>query len=189
MNLDMLDRSTPNDPQVADCIRLLDAALAETRTISHLLHPPLLDETGLRSAATWYVEGFSKRSGIATTLDIPTELDRLPALVELAMFRILQEALTNIHKHSQSTQASVAVKMSPRDISLVVHDNGKGISPETLKHFRQDGVDVGVGLAGMRERIRELGGSLDLVSDRTGTILTAKLARTPGTANAPNTMR
>ena len=86
--------------------------MKETRTISHLLHPPLLDETGFGSAARWYVEGFAKRSGIETTLDMPEDFGRLPDSLELALFRVLQESLTNVHRHSKSKRADVSVKLS-----------------------------------------------------------------------------
>jgi signal transduction histidine kinase len=175
MNLDTLDRSMPGNGLIADCNRLLDAALAETRTISHLLHPPLLDEAGFASAARWYVEGFSKRSGIAIGLDIPERFDRLPGRVEIAMFRILQEGLTNIHRHSLSSEAEISVTAGPDNVCLTIHDNGKGIAPAVLQRFRSDGAHLGVGLAGMRERIRELGGHLDIRSDLGGTLITAML--------------
>jgi signal transduction histidine kinase len=175
MNLDMLDHSLPGNNLVVDASRILNDALTETRTISHLLHPRLLDEAGFASAASWYIEGFSKRSGIPTRLDMPKNFNRLPALVEIAMFRVLQEGLTNIHRHSQSSQAIISLKVGSGNVRLTIHDNGKGISSENLERFRSDGVHLGVGLAGMRERIRELGGQLDIRSDVTGTLITAIL--------------
>jgi signal transduction histidine kinase len=175
MNLDILDRSIPGNGLVTDSARLVKDALIETRTISHLLHPPLLDEMGFASAARWYVEGFSKRSGIDTSLDLPEAFDRLSDLVEIAMFRVLQEGLTNIHRHSRSTQAEISVAIRAGKVSLTIHDNGQGISPEVLERFRSDGVYLGVGLAGMRERVRDLGGNLDIRSDSTGTLITAVL--------------
>ena len=104
MNLAMLGKSLPDNALIAECLKLLDQAMTETRTISHLLHPPLLDETGFASAARWYVEGFAKRSGIQTSLDMPEDLGRLPSSLELALFRVLQESLTNVHRHSKSQQ-------------------------------------------------------------------------------------
>jgi signal transduction histidine kinase len=177
MNVDMLGRSLPGNNLIADCSHLLQDALTETRTISHLLHPPLLDEAGFASAARWYVDGFAERSGIATRLDIPEHFDRLSDLVEIAMFRILQEGLTNIHRHSRSSQATISVTVGRKTVCLTIGDNGKGISSTVLQRLRSDGTYLGVGLAGMRERIRELGGSLDIRSDLTGTLITATLPK------------
>ena len=112
MNLAMLDKSLPDNALIAECLKLLDQAMTETRTISHLLHPPLLDETGFASAARWYVEGFAKRSGIQTTLDMPEDVGRLPSSLELALFRVLQESLTNVHRHSTSKRADVSLRLS-----------------------------------------------------------------------------
>jgi signal transduction histidine kinase len=156
---------------------LLDQALTETRTLSYLLHPPLLDDAGLESAAREYVEGFSKRSGIPVKLKMPENLDRLGADVELALFRVLQEGLTNLHKHSAATQASVTIGQVSREVSLSIRDNGRGIAPSVLEGFQNDGSHLGVGLAGMRERVRELGGQLEIRSDPSGTLLTAILPR------------
>jgi signal transduction histidine kinase len=177
MNLDVLGQSHPGNPQIADCSQLLDHAVSETRTLSHLLHPPLLDETGFASAARWYVDGFSSRSGIQTSLAIPETFERLPPPVELAMFRILQEGLTNIHRHSKSTQAQVKVEVRRSDVALTIRDNGRGMSPDLIERFRADGLQVGVGLAGMRERLRELGGRVDIQSDAAGTVVTAVLPK------------
>lgn len=180
MNLDALSHSLPDNPVITDCTELLDHAIKETRTISHLLHPPLLDETGFASAARWYVEGFASRSGIQTKLDIPEPFDRLPAPVELAMFRVLQEGLTNIHRHSRGSAADIAVARVPGKVSLTIRDNGAGISSALLERIGNDGVNVGVGLAGMRERLRELGGRLEIRSDTTGTLVSAVLPTVPG---------
>ena len=97
---------------LAEAIQLLDQAMAETRTISHLLHPPLLDEAGLSSAARWYLEGFAQRSGIEIKIDLPDNVGRLPKPVALGLFRVLQESLTNIHRHSESTKADVVLTLS-----------------------------------------------------------------------------
>ena len=178
MNLDLLAQSNPGDGLIRDCSQLLDQALADTRTISHLLHPPLLDEAGFTFAARWYVEGFSKRSGIQTDLEIPEDLGRLSTPVELALFRVLQESLTNIHKHAGCSRAAVKLLLTPAAVTLAVRDNGKGIAPAVLKGFQNDGSLLGVGLAGMRERIRKLGGRLEISSDSTGTRVSALLPRT-----------
>jgi two-component system, NarL family, sensor kinase len=151
--------------------------LRETRTISYLMHPPLLDHAGFESAAREYVEGFSRRSGVPVTLNMDTLGARLPATFELAMFRVLQESLANILKHSGSSQATVTVAYPPDQAVLTVQDYGKGMPLEILESFRSDGAKLGVGLAGMRERMRELNGNLEIQSDSSGTLVTAILTR------------
>jgi signal transduction histidine kinase len=179
MNLGMLGRSFPENNQlIAECLKLLDQAMTETRTISHLLHPPLLDETGFASAAKWYVEGFAARSGIQTSLDMPEDLGRLSSPLELALFRVLQESLTNVHRHSKSRKADVSVKLSETEVVLRIRDYGRGIPPDVLDRFRSKRAHGGVGLAGMRERIHELGGQLDMDSDSHGTQVVATMPRT-----------
>jgi signal transduction histidine kinase len=178
MNLGILARSLPeNNPLIAECLKLLDQAVTETRTISHLLHPPLLDETGFASAARWYVEGFAKRSGIQTSLDMPEDLGRLSPSLELALFRVLQESLTNVHRHSKSRKADVSVKLSEAEVVLRIRDYGRGIPPDVLDRFRSKRAHGGVGLAGMRERIHELGGRLEMDSDGNGTQVLATMPR------------
>ena len=177
MNLTMLGNSIPPNTLISECIKLLDQAMTETRTISHLLHPPLLDESGFASAARWYVEGFAKRSGIQTSLDMPEELGRLSAPLELALFRVLQESLTNVHRHSKTLKAEVSVVASNGQVVLQVRDYGKGVPPDVLDRFRHKRAHGGVGLAGMRERINELGGRLDMNSDNHGTRVVATMPR------------
>jgi len=177
MNLTMLGNSVPHNTLIAECIKLLDQAMTETRTISHLLHPPLLDEAGFASAARWYVEGFAKRSGIQTTLEMPEDLGRLSGSLELALFRVLQESLTNVHRHSKSLKAEVSVAATNGQVVLQVRDYGKGLPPDVLERFRHKRAHGGVGLAGMRERINELGGRLDMNSDSRGTRVIATLPR------------
>lgn len=150
---------------------LIDRAIADTRTLSHLLHPPLLDEAGFSTAAKWYVEGFGKRSKITTVLDISPELHRLPSEIELTLFRILQESLTNVHRHSQAKKVHVSLTLSDGKVTMVVEDNGKGIMREVLERFARSSTNVGVGLAGMRERAKELGGTLKVESGKKGTRL------------------
>jgi signal transduction histidine kinase len=177
MTLAMLGKSVADNALITECLKLLDQAMTETRTISHLLHPPLLDETGFASAARWYVEGFAKRSGIQTGLDMPEDLGRLPSSLELALFRVLQESLTNVHRHSTSRRADVSLRLSEDRVVLRVRDYGKGIPPDILDRFRRNGAHGGVGLAGMRERIHELGGRLEMESDSHGTQVMASLPR------------
>ncbi len=177
MNLAVLEKSVPNNPLIAECMKLLDQAMTETRTISHLLHPPLLDETGFGSAARWYVEGFAKRSGIQTSLDMPENLGRLSSSLELALFRVLQESLTNVHRHSKGRKANVSLALSEDKVVLRIRDHGKGIPPGVLSRLHRNGADSGVGLAGMRERIHELGGELEIDSDSRGTQVIATFPR------------
>jgi signal transduction histidine kinase len=174
MNLDMFSNSQPGNRLLSEAIHLLDQSIAETRTISHLLHPPLLDEAGFSSAAKWYLDGFAQRSGIAVKADLPNDLGRLPKPVELGLFRVLQESLTNIHRHSGSSRAEIALKLFPGKVMLEIRDFGHGIPPERLKSFEARGANFGVGLAGMRERLRELGGRLEIRSGH-GTIISVTM--------------
>jgi len=149
--------------------------MAETRTLSHLLHPPLLDEVGFASAASWFVDGFSQRSKINVSLEVPEAMERLPREVELALFRVLQEGLTNVHRHSGSKSALVQVKVESVAASMAIHDYGKGIAQTMLDEFRRSSTGTGVGLAGMRERVVDLGGTLTLDSDGQGTCLRVEM--------------
>ena len=173
INLDVLARTSGDGTYLREAQQLIDRAISDTRTLSHLLHPPLLDEAGFTSAARWYVEGFGKRSGIRTALEIPDGFDRLPSEVETALFRILQEALTNVHRHSGSRSVEVRLTRDSTLVVLAIQDHGKGIPQDTLDRFKKSGTNVGVGLAGMRERIKELGGTFHLESGPKGTLLKA----------------
>ena len=153
---------------------LIDQAVSEIRTISHLLHPPLLDEVGLISALNEYVNGFGERSNIRVSLDMPGDLGRLPRDVELSIFRIVQECLTNIHRHSGSATATVHLSHKPGEIQLQVSDQGRGINREIQDKFRE-GKSSGVGLRGMRERIRQLGGGMQIQSSGNGTSIVVVL--------------
>jgi signal transduction histidine kinase len=177
MNLTMLGKSVPANTLITESTKLVDLAITETRTISHLLHPPLLDEAGFASAARWYVEGFAQRSGVQTSLDVPENLGRLSEAVELALFRVLQESLTNVHRHSKSPRADVSLRLSPQQVVLRVRDYGKGIPADVLSHFQQHRAHGGVGLTGMRERLHELGGRLEMDSDGHGTEVLAIMPR------------
>lgn len=161
-------------PHLREACSLVDRCISDTRTLSHLLHPPLLDEAGFASAAKWYVEGFGQRSGIATQLNLPEQIHRLPTRMETALFRILQEALTNVHRHSGSRAVQVRVSLDKMRVVLTVRDFGTGVSGEILDRFWKTG-NVGVGLAGIRERLKELGGFLEIESNRDGTLLKATI--------------
>jgi signal transduction histidine kinase len=173
INLDVLatEKQNGNAIYLRDAKQLIDRAISDTRTLSHLLHPPLLDEAGFGTAARWFVEGFGSRSKIATTLDMPPNLSRLPSEIEIALFRILQESLTNVHRHSGTKKVEVRLTLSESSVSLVVEDHGKGMSRDVLARFAESGTNVGVGLAGMRERAKELGGTLEVHSGKKGTRL------------------
>jgi signal transduction histidine kinase len=169
------DSHSDSENYLTDVGKLIDHAIKETRTISHLLHPPLLDATGFASAASWYVEGFGKRSGIAATLSLPEKLGRLPTNVETALFRIMQEAMTNVHRHAESHKVDITLNTDGQCVTLVIRDFGKGIPRDTLDQFLKSGTNVGVGLAGIRERIQELGGTLEIRSNKKGTVLEARI--------------
>jgi signal transduction histidine kinase len=176
INLGQIDVSTRHAGLLDESLKLTDEALTQTRTLSYLLHPPMLDEAGLAAASQWFVEGFSRRSGINVECDLPTEHVRLPSDVELTLFRVLQEALTNVHKHSKSTQARVSLAYGSGYIRLTVEDEGKGISKELLSRLQEDRTQAaGVGLSGMRERVRELGGELKIESSLKRTALTVTI--------------
>ena len=156
---------------LVECTELIEQCILETRTMSYLLHPPLLDETGLGSAIRWYVEGFAKRSGIDVALYMPESVPRFSNEIETAMFRILQESLTNAHRHANTHRVQVNLSLSQYTVALSVRDFGSGISVDRLRSFQGQNQSVGVGLGGMRERARELGGSLTIApaDDNVGT--------------------
>ena len=166
MNLDSLESalgSMPNGTgqELAQCIRLAEDSLKEVRTISYLLYPPMLEEMGVYSAVPWYLDGFSKRSSIETNFEIELGFGRLAPEVELALFRILQESLTNVHRHSGSSTANVRLSMTDESVILQIRDRGNGIAPKLLEEAGQDWLgSLGVGLRGMSERVRQLGGKL-----------------------------
>ena len=162
-----IERIVKTASTVADSAALVDDMSTDIRTISYLLHPPLLDETGLSHALRWYIEGFAARSGINVELEFPADFGRLPQDLETAIFRVVQECLTNIHRHSESKVANVRVVHSAADVRIEVEDKGKGISPARQTEIKASGIP-GVGLRGMRERLRQLGGSLDVKSDGEG---------------------
>ena len=139
----------------------------ELRTASYLLHPPLLDETGLYSALSWYVQGLTERSGLDLSLDIPERFGRLPQDMELAVFRLVQECLTNVHRHSGSKTASIRVAREGDKVAVTVEDQGKGMTPARLAEIQSQG--SGVGIRGMRERLRQFQGTMIVESDSSGT--------------------
>jgi signal transduction histidine kinase len=180
MNMNSLSRMLhKSDPKIlamlAESRSLADESVREIRTISYLLHPPLLEDAGLASAMRWFADGFGTRSGIAVKLVLPTELPRLVGHLELALFRIAQEALTNVHHHSGSKSARVQISVTSSKIILAVSDRGKGLPSDVWKSDGGICKAAGVGIASMRERARQLGGTLEFNSSRRGTTLRAVL--------------
>ncbi|HTW21957.1 MAG TPA: PAS domain S-box protein [Candidatus Baltobacteraceae bacterium] len=178
MKLDSLasrmGQSAPEAGDLKQCADLTEDAVKEVRTISYLLYPPMLEEMGLRSAILWYLDGFMKRSGIQTTFEVAPDLQRLPADTEIALFRVLQESLTNVHRHSGSPTAQVRLWISDDTAFLQVTDVGKGMKLQNAAEPAHDEtVTIGVGLRGMSERMSELGGKLELSSNEHGTTVTA----------------
>lgn len=171
-------RSRNLDPAAARAISdsrsMVEQISTEIRTISHLLHPPLLDAAGLPSALRWYVDGFSERSKIKVDLHISEQVARLSDEMEIAIFRMVQECLTNIHRHSGSASAAIRLIRENGQVVVEVQDAGKGIAPEKNPVLRVAG-RTGVGFRGMRERLRQLGGTLRIESDHTGTSVIASL--------------
>jgi PAS domain S-box-containing protein len=158
---------------LTESIEMANECLRDVRTLSYLLHPPLLDEFGLISALQWYVEGFSERSGIAVNLDVPSALNRLPAEMETSLFRLVQEGLTNIHRHSGSQTAEISLICDGDGLRLKIEDHGKGMSATEVSG--KNGTGAGVGLASMRERVRELGGALEISSQAGRTQINVRL--------------
>jgi PAS domain S-box-containing protein len=154
----------------------VEQCISETRTMSYLLHPPLLDESGLASAVRWYVEGFANRSGIAVDLKAPRTIPRFQNEIETALFRILQESLTNVHRHSQSKRVDITISCDRHTVSLMVRDYGCGIPLARIRGFRDLGTGMGVGLGGMRERVREVGGTLRIEpGEECGTVISVEI--------------
>jgi signal transduction histidine kinase len=147
-----------------------------------LLHPPLLEELGLAAALSWYVEGFTRRSGIRIHFEVPPEMTRLPRDVELALFRIVQESLTNAHRHSASPPVNIRLMRDSWQVTLTVVDQGRGLPPGLQQRIHNVDPVLGVGIAGMRERVRQLRGQLNIQSGNQGTTLTVILPVASGDA-------
>jgi PAS domain S-box-containing protein len=178
MNLSAIKTASGNaDSRIHDLAseakEFSDALAREIRTMSYLLHPPLLDEVGLESAIRWYVDGFSERSNIKVDLELPQGSDRLPRELELVLFRVVQESLTNVHRHSGSSTASIGLTRSENHLQIQIADRGKGIAVE--RHHKLSAARLGVGVRGMEERLRQFGGTLQIESSNLGTTVTARL--------------
>ena len=161
---------------VAESVELAERSMTGIRTLSYLLHPPFLDESGIVSALKWYTEGFSERSGIKVDLDLPSTFDRLPQDVEMALFRVVQEALLNIHHHAHSASAVIRLNAIGHNLTLEIEDRGRGMTPLVLAQLPAGGGGLGVGVASMRERLQQLGGTLEITSTAHGTIVRARVS-------------
>jgi signal transduction histidine kinase len=178
MNLSLLmdSHNATQEPQSSrilnDSLALVQQCVREVRNLSYLLHPPLLDELGLASALKSYVEGFSQRTGIRVALEVPPDLGRLAPEVETALFRITQEGLANVHRHSGSLSASIRIVCAPAEVNLELEDEGTGQIP---LNGNGQGAGFGVGIPGMRERAQQLGGRMEIISSSRGSKVTVML--------------
>jgi PAS domain S-box-containing protein len=169
--------------------RLLSEMSREIRTLSYLLHPPLLDELGLVSAVKEYAEGFSERSGIQMELDIQAGFSRLPQEEETALFRVVQESLSNIQRHSGTKTAKLSLRVDSANVSLEVSDRGRGMDLQNIENGNGSGARLGVGILGMRERMAQLGGTLDIESSSSGTTVRVSIPSRIEVANAGSNPR
>jgi len=187
INLSLVQKNEGLAPNAANAVResiaLVQQLSKELRTTSHLLHPPLLDESGLPSAVRWFVDGFAKRSKIPVDLEIAPDLGRLPRDLETTIFRMVQECLTNIHRHSGSPTASIRIARNSNHVSVAVRDRGKGMSTDNYRNSFGP-ITPGVGIQGMRERVRQLGGHLQIHSGSSGTTVRATLPLTNAAAQS-----
>lgn len=161
--------------QLSEIVETLDKCLAETRTISYLLHPPLLDELGFASAARAFTDGFSQRAGVHVNLEIPDHMQRLQPGLELVLFRVLQESLTNVMRHAHSPTVDIRVAIDRTHVSLVVRDYGDGMPPGLAERLNAHGLGGGVGLSGMRERVLQLRGTFEICTQDKGTAIRVTL--------------
>jgi two-component system, NarL family, sensor kinase len=174
MNLSVAERSSKalddeGRTALSESLALAKQISGEIRTVAYLLHPPLLHDLGLAAALRWFLEGFSERTGVQVNLDAPGDLAGLPSAVEGTLFRVVQESLTNVRRHSGSPIAMVRIQRQDTEVVLEVSDQGKGISRETLEEERDTASHLGLGIAGMRERVQEIGGRLEVQSGHNGT--------------------
>jgi signal transduction histidine kinase len=188
INLDMalLHNAGKQSPMLQETRNLVDHAVSSIRTMSYLLHPPLLDEAGFEAAAHWFIDGFGKRSNLIVKANFchpdsfppDSKSARMPEVVELALFRALQEGLTNAHRHSASATVEVKFERLPEQAVLEIRDFGRGLPPAVMDRFQRTGTGSGVGLAGIRERIKELGGDFSICSSSEGTSLRSSVPLT-----------
>jgi len=171
MSLDLARRSPHRAELWEQCDRVLDHCISEVRTLSYLLHPPMIEEVGFLSAAEWYIQDFNRRSGKLILFEVAENVGSPPSSIQLALFRILQEALINIHRHAHATAGSVKVSRLNGSLVLEISDNGIGVPPERFARFNQNGSGMGVGLTGTWERVRDLGGRVELSALKPGTVV------------------
>jgi signal transduction histidine kinase len=184
MSLESLSSDAPDRDILSTTLKSVEQCISETRTLSCLLHPPLLDEVGFSSAARWYTDEFAKRSGIKAELELPDEgIERLPESVRIALFRILQESLTNVHRHSASPSVEVRLKVNHQAV-LTVRDFGHGLPFELIQGSQTNGEHFGVGLGGMWERVNDLGGTFEIQSSGNGTLITVSIPLATETSDA-----
>jgi len=171
VNLNLARRS-PQDPEHwKQCEQLLERCIDEVRTLSYLLHPPMIEDAGFVSAAQWYIEDFSRRSNMTISFSTSGDVSRLPEYLKLVLFRVLQEALMNVYRHARASTGEVRALRSANVVTLEIQDSGVGIAEDKLARFNRDGTGMGVGLTGMRERVRDLGGSFEIRSSSRGTLV------------------
>jgi signal transduction histidine kinase len=178
LNLSNLRSRLPDElssvaPVLDDTTLLVDEINRNIRTLSYLLHPPLLDEAGLAFALKWYVDGFIDRSNISVELELPNDLGRLPQDMETTIFRLVQESLTNVHRHSKSKTACIRIERNDHEVWVEVVDQGNGMTPPT--RLSTSGFRPGVGILGMKERVRQFGGEFQIAFSETGTSVRARL--------------
>jgi signal transduction histidine kinase len=172
--LSVLAMTLPSVKGNEENLKMAEAVIATVRNISYLLHPPLLDETGLRAALHWYVDGFIKRSNIQISLSItPSNFPRLTPDIETTIFRVVQESLTNVYRHANSESVRVEVDKKAEWVVVRVRDYGKGLPQETAGKIHSS--NLGVGIGGMRERVRQFGGELTVSRAEPGTVVEARI--------------
>ncbi|MGB0579053.1 MAG: sensor histidine kinase [Limisphaerales bacterium] len=176
MNLTRIEHQVEEGPRkvqdlVEDTIVLVDQTSREIRTLSYLLHPPLLEESGLIAAINWFAKGFSQRSGIDARVKVSASFERLEQDIEMTLFRIVQEALTNISRHSLSPSARISLQQNPGEVVLRIEDEGQGIPPEKLERVHGNVAGLGVGIAGIWERVKHVKGELEIISNSNGTTI------------------
>jgi len=193
MLLARISEDAKKDPEqlaknVQSAEELVQHLTKEIRTTSYLLHPPTLDEIGISSALSWYVQGLAERSSLQIDLKVPENFGRLPSEMELVIFRLVQESLTNIHRHSGSKTAQIRIEREGDNVKVEVEDQGSGMSPERLAEIQSQG--TGVGIRGMRERVRHFHGDLVIESNSSGTKVCATLPlKTPASIHKNNTLQ
>ncbi len=188
MMLEARPPGSAGDAKIAEVSALLGDVLSQTRTISHLFHPPFLDEIGFASAAQWLIEGYAQRMNVEVSADILRPDERLPRSLEFTLYRVLQEALNNIQRHTKTPKVEISVRTETDSVTLRVKDYGPGIPNKTLAAFRSNHNHAGVGLTAMKERVKEQGGKLEVRSEETGTEIIVTIPLCVHTESQPATL-